>query len=1028
MIDQILRLSIRHRGWVLVGTLLWLIFGLLQLRHLPIDAVPDVTNRQVQLNTLAPALGAEEVERRVTFPLELLLAGIPNVVESRSISQFGLSQITLIFKDTTDIYFARQLVGERLTGAADYIPSGCKVEMAPISTGIGEIYYFRLDNPQLSLRQRRSLMDWVVRPALKSVEGLADVNIWGGEARQIEIALDPIKLRQFGLSVADVARAVERNNANGSGALMRIGPEQLVVRTQGLLNDPSELAKVVLGQRGSVPLLLGQVAKVREGSMVRQGAMISDGKGEEVYGIALLLLGHNSRLVVEGVKQRLLQIEKALPPGSHLEGFLDRSQLVHSTLKTATTNLLEGGVLVAGLLFLFLLQWRAGLIVSCAIPLSLLAATTSMYYFGISANLMSLGAIDFGLVVDGSVIIVENCLRRLSLRREHKGADLSEEEAVEEIIAGSAEVRRATILGEALILATYLPILSLQGIEGKMFRPMGFTVIFALLGAFVLSFTTIPALCAYFLKNAYEPHHAVLERLSSDYQKLLRFWLSRPKQVMTLALAALLSSGLVLTRLGSEFIPELEEGALAMQVTYPTSISLDEAVHQGGELERALSKKFSHQVGKIVTRIGRPEIATDPMLTCQTDVLLDLKPGSYRRETLVSDVSAFVKANFPGLEVTFTQPIKMRMMELIEGVGIRSDLGIKLYGSDHEVLREQAEKIAQVVRKVPGSADVQVEITAGLPQLQIGIDRDAISRFGISVADINEVVELLLGSRPVSSINDGNQRCDVVLRLPDESKNDPDIVGTLPIPSTSGNPIPLNQLAQIQRRPSPVQISREDGKRRIVVQSNVRGRDLGSFVEEVKEQLEEQLKLPTGYYLEFGGTYEKMRSGRARLAVVVPLTFTLVFAMLYFNFRNLRLATLVFTGIPFSVVGGVLALWLRGLAVSISALIGFVALAGIATLNGVVMLTFINDLRQSGMSSLDAVMQGAVTRLRPVLMTASVAGFGFLPMALSQGAGAEVQRPLATVVIGGIITSTLLTLWVLPVLAYAWLPREPRTA
>jgi cobalt-zinc-cadmium resistance protein CzcA len=1020
MIDQLLRFSIRHRSWVCLLTLGWFVWALLQLRHLPIDAVPDVTNRQVQLNTLAPALGAEEVERRVTFPVELALAGIPQVVQSRSISQFGLSQITLIFQDTTDIYFARQLVGERLNGLSDALPAGCKVEMAPISTGIGEIYYFRLKNPNLSLRQRRTLMDWVVRPALKGVEGLADVNIWGGEARQIEIELDPIKLKQYGFSVSQVARAVERNNANGSGALMRVGPEQLVVRTLGTLQDPAELEKVVISEFGSVPVLLGQVAQVQEGSMVRQGAVTSDGKGEEVYGIALLLLGQNSRQVVERVKERLAVVEKALPPGSQLEGFLDRSKLVQSTLKTAMTNLLEGGALVAALLFLFLLQWRAGLIVSSAIPLALLVATTCMYYFGISANLMSLGAIDFGLVVDGSVIIVENCLRRMALRRQSKGADLNDEESLEEIVAGAAEVRRATLLGEILIVATYLPILSLQGIEGKMFRPMGLTVIFALLGAFVLSFTTVPALCAYFLRGQGEVHHPLLERLTSFYQRHLERWLQWPKLVGLTATVMVLAGSLVFLGLGSEFIPDLEEGALAVQVTYPTSISLNEAVRQGGQVERALMAKFPKQIAKIVTRIGRPEIATDPMLTCQTDVLVDLKPNTYQRPQLVMAMSKFMQESFPDLEVTYTQPIKMRMMELIEGVGIRSDLGIKIYGSEHAVLRENAEKMAAILKQVPGAADVQVEITEGLPQLQIGIDRAAISRHGISIADVNEVVELLLGNRPVSTINDGNQRCDIVLRLPAASQNDPNVVAGLPIPSAAGFPIPLDQIAKVERKDSPVQISRENGKRRMVVQANVRGRDLGSFVEEVKARLDKDLKLPTGYYLEYGGTYEKMRSGRARLALVVPLTFGLVLGLLYFNFRDVRLALLVFTGIPFSVVGGVLALWLRGLAVSISALIGFVALAGIAVLNGVVMLTFIQDLCAQGLPLRQAILQGAVTRLRPVLMTASVAGFGFLPMALSHGAGAEVQRPLATVVIGGILTSTVLTLVVLPVLTCAW--------
>ena len=1015
MIDAILALSVRYRGTVCLLALLFFLAALYLLRNLPVDAVPDVTNRQVQLNTVAPALGAEEIERRVTFPLELLLAGIPKVSEVRSISQFGLSQITLVFQDDTDIYFARQLVNERLQGTEN-MPPGTKVEMAPISSGLGEIYYFSLKNPKLSLRERRSLMDWVVRPALKTVPGLADVNVWGGQAKQIHVILEPERIREFGLTYPQIAEAIEKNNANGSGSLIRQGPEQEVVRTLGTLQTEQDVRQIVIGQRNSVPLLLGQLGEVREGALTRQGAVSANGTGEEVYGIALLLLGENGRVVVERVKERLKQIESALPEGSRLEGFLDRSVLIRSTLGTAVRNLIEGGVLVAGLLFFFLLQVRAGLIVSCAIPLAMLAATLAMQYLHISANLMSLGAIDFGLVVDGAVIIVENCLRRLALRRKQKGSELNEEERIEEIKAGSAEVRRATILGEVLILSTYLPILSLGGIEGKMFRPMGFTVIFALLGAMVCSFTIIPALCAYFLKDSGEHRHPLLDPLTSGYQRLLRRLLHRPAIITAGAVLAVVISLFVWMRLGSDFIPELEEGALAIQVTYPTSISLDEAVHQSGQIEAALRQKFPHQVDEVVTRIGRPEIATDPMLTCQTDVLVDLKPGTYQRVQLVEEMSTYLERAFPELDISYTQPIKMRMMELIEGVGIRSDLGIKLYGGDHAILARDAKKVAAVVEKVQGAADVQVEITEGLPQLQIVIDRAAIARYGISVDDINQVVETLLGGRTLTTINDGNQRYDVVLRLPPDKQNDVETIRHLRIPSLLGPSIQLEQLAKIERVQGLVQISRENGKRRVVIQSNVRGRDLGSFVQEVQKRVAAEVKLPVGYYLEYGGTYEKMQSGRARLAVVVPLTFAIVLGLLYLTFQEWRSALLICTGIPFAVVGGVAGLWLRGLPVSISALIGFVALAGVAVLNGVVMLTFVQQLRQSGVALEEAVVQGAVTRLRPVLMTAAVASLGFLPMAISQGSGAEVQRPLATVVIGGVMTSTLLTLLVLPVL------------
>ena len=1013
MIERILRFSLRHRFWVCWAGLLLVMLGLQQLSQLSIEAVPDVTNRQVQINAICPALGPQDVEKRVTFPLEVSLGGLPKVQGFRSISQFGLAQVTVVFEDDTNIYFARQLVGERLQEARESLPPSVSVQMAPISSGLGEILYLRLHNANLSLMERRRLMDWVVRPRLRTLQGLADVNVWGGQVRQLQVRVDPLKLREFNLDLDKVSRAVQENNANGGGSFLERGPEQQLVSSQGLLTGADDLRRVVLKQeQRPSPVTLEQVADIVAGPMLRQGALTQDGEDEEVYAICLLLLGENGYQVVQRVKAALPELEKSLPPGTRLEPFLDRSRLIQSTLRTASGNLLEGGLLVVALLFFFLLQLRAGLIVSSAIPLSMLIAIMGMRAFNISANLMSLGAIDFGLIVDGAVIIVENCVRRLSLERERLGRDLSEEERLDVIGSAASEVRSATQLGELIILSTYLPILSLQGIEGKMFRPMGWTVVLALTGAMILSFTLVPALCGYFLKADQEPEHPIVSRCEAAYEGLVRGCLQRGRWLLGVALVWLLGAGVLAPWLGSEFIPELDEGAIAVQVTFPTGISLPESVRQSQALERQVRQLLEKRAERVVTRIGRPEIATDPMLTSQTDMIVELAPGTSRTEVIETLSQSL---HNPGVEFSFTQPIKMRMMELIEGVGVRSDLGIKIFGADALELRRLGQETATLLKKIPGSADVMIEVTQGQPQLQIELDRSELARCGLSVNDVNRVLEAALGGKAVTSINDGNERYDVTVALDEKYRNDPEAFAGLLVPAADGSLLPLRRLARIVSRNGPVQISREQGKRRLVVQANVRGRDLGGFVEEAQAVLKRQLRLPTGYYLEFGGTYEKLQSGRARLALVVPITFALVFALLYLNFRKLWLALLVFSGIPLAVSGGVAALWLRSMPLSISAAIGFVALAGVAVLNGVVLVTFLESLRSQGLSAREAAVQGARNRLRPVLMTAAVASFGFVPMALSHGAGAEVQKPLATVVIGGLLTATILTLLILPV-------------
>lgn len=1027
MIQAILRFSIQQRVFVVIAALLLIGIGIYNATLLPIDAVPDVTNKQVQINTVAPALGPEEVERQITFPLELALAGLPHLQETRSISQFGLSQVTVVFDDDVDLYFARQLVNQRLQEAKEALPKDVRAEMGPVSTGLGEIYYIRLEGEKYSLMERRTMMDWIVRPQLLSVPGLAEVNTWGGMARQIQVAIDPQKLRAYGLSVPTVLRAVGANNQNVGGAYLSRGAEQQLVRTVGVIHDNEDIRNIVVGAHGGVPITVRQIATVSDSAVVRQGAMSQDGEGEQVYAITMLLIGENGRVVVERVKDRITQIQKSLPEGTHLVGFLDRAELINRTLKTAATNLMEGGILVIIVLFAFLLQLRAGLIVSSVIPLSMLIAIIGMRCFGVSANLMSLGAIDFGIVVDGAVIIVENCVRQLADRRHEHGRELTEKERLEVLYEGTVQVLKPGISGVIIILAAYVPILTLTGLEGKTFRPMGLTVIFALVGALLLSFTLVPALCAFFLRVKTERENPVVHWLSRLYRPALEHSLRFRFVTVGAAIVFLGFCLFVASRLGSEFMPQLDEGAYAIEAIYAPSISLEQVVERAGVAEKVIRDKFPDEVKNVVTRIGRPEVATDPMLVNQTDVLIDLYPPERWKKTHTkAELTKMMSEELdkvPGLATSFSQPIEMRMSELIQGVGVRANLGIKLFGPDPEVLAREANRISRIAGSVPGAADVRAETTQGLPQLQIVILRDKIARYGINVSDVNEVIEAAVGGKVVTTVSDGATRVDVSVRMPQSFRDDPDKIGNILIPALDGKQVPLSELANIQSMEGPVQISRENGQRRIVIQANVRERDLGSFTEEVKRRLDREYKLPTGYRIEFGGTYEQLQSGRARLAIATPLTFALIFLLLFTTFGSLKQAALVFTGIPFAVTGGILALTLRGMPFSISAGIGFIALAGIAVLNGVVMLTFINQLRDRGLSVREATLQGAMARLRPVLMTAAVAGIGFMPMALSHSAGAEVQRPLATVVIGGLISATLLTLLILPTL-YAWFEKE----
>uniref|UniRef100_UPI00286A89D7 efflux RND transporter permease subunit n=1 Tax=Armatimonas sp. TaxID=1872638 RepID=UPI00286A89D7 len=862
MIEALVRFSLKQRAVVVLLALLLLAVGIWNARQLPIDAVPDITNVQVQVNVVAPALGAEEVERQLTFPLEIALAGLPQLEETRSISQFGLSQIVLVFEEGTELYSIRNLVSQRLEGVKEQLPPGVRAELGPVTTGLGEIYYARLDNPDLSLMERRSLMDWVVRPALLSVPGLAEVNTWGGEVRQVQVQLDPQKLQSFGFSVPDVLKAVAESNENAGGAAISLGGEQQLVRSVGTLSGADDLKKIVLGAAEGVPVTLAQVAEITDAPLVRQGAVTANGGGEQVYAINLLLIGQNGRVVVERTKERLLSIEKSLPPGSKLLGFLDRAELIDRTLQTAIRNLIEGGILVVVVLFLFLLQFRAGLIVSTVIPLAMLIAIVGMRVFQVSANLMSLGAIDFGLIVDGAVIIVENTVRRLVEARHDANRDLTEPERHDVIYRAASEVLKPSLAGVVIIMAAYLPILTLTGVEGKMFRPMGLTVLFALTGALLLSLTLVPALCSLFLKVRSEKEHPVLHKLEKAYRPLLEQTLRWPLIPVTLAAVLLGISLWLFPRLGSEFMPQLDEGAIAVEAIYAPSISLEEVIERAGVGERFLKQKFPDEIKEVVTRIGRPEVATDPMLINQTDILIDLNPPSQwkkakTKDELVEKVAAELD-KLPGVATSLTQPIQMRMGELLAGVGQRSDLGIQLFGPDPKVLASEADKLAKLIASVPGAVDVRAETTQGLPQLRIALDRDAIAHYGVHISDVNATLAAAVGGQVATTLSDGATRVAVSVRLQERFRSTPEAIGQIPVAIGEGSHVPLSQLARISSVEGPVQISRENGQRRITVQSNVRGRDLGSLAEDVKKKLDQEYKVPVGYRLEFAGTFEQL--------------------------------------------------------------------------------------------------------------------------------------------------------------------------
>ena len=988
--------SLSLRPLVLFLTLLVMIYGGIELLALPIDAVPDVTNVQVQINTEARAQSPLEVESQITFPIEQSLAGLPGVEEVRSLSKYGLSQVTVVFREDVDLFFARQLVLERLQEARGQIPEGLgEPEMAPISTGLGEIYQYEVQSPELSLMERRSLQDFLVKRQLRVLKGVAEINSFGGDEAQYQVLANPARLRAYGLTLRDLFEALERNNVNAGGGYLEYRGEQYLVRGLGRIRDLQDVRDIVLAHANGTAVKVSDVAEVALGPALRQGAVTRDGQGEIVTGIAMMLVNENSRTVAQRIHEKIAAIQPSMPRGVKLDTFYDRTELVNRTIGTVSRNLIEGALLVIAVLFFMLRDLRAALIVALAIPFSMLFAAILMVKAGISGNLMSLGAIDFGLIVDGAVVMVENCVRRQA-----------------RVLEACREVARPVVTGVGIIILVYLPILTLTGMEGKMFVPMAVTVVFALTGSLLFSMTTVPVLCSLILKPG--PEHPVPGQ--GLYRRLLHWALERPVMLGSLALGLFVLSLLTLSQLGAEFLPELDEGAVAIQATRLPSTSLTQSLEMVTRMEQVL--KAMPEVRTVVSKTGRPDIATDPMGVEVSDIIVMLNPDHGDKAALVERMEQQLKT-VPGMNYSFSQPIELRVSELISGV--RADVGLKIFGEDLTVLTATAEKVAARLRQIPGAADVQVEQVSGLPYLQIEFDRRAMARNGLSAADLGDVVELAVGERPAGMVMQGDRRYPLVVRLQAPFRSDPKAIERLMVPLPDGGQLPLGELARVRLEEGTAQVSREDGQRRIVVEANVRGRDLVGFVAEGREAV--QPLLPEGYFADWGGQFENYERARNKLLIVVPVALALIYFLLYASLRDGRQAALIFLNVPFAITGGVAALAVRGLPFSISAGVGFIALFGIAVLNGLVLINALNVLRREGRPLDEAVVEGSLSRLRPVLMTALVASLGFIPMALSSGAGAEVQRPLATVVIGGLITSTLLTLLVLPSV-YRWLERE----
>ncbi|WP_445364106.1 efflux RND transporter permease subunit [Microbulbifer sp. ANSA003] len=1030
MIESILRFSIERRYFVLSLIFILVGLGVWSYQKLPIDAVPDITNVQVQINTEAPGYSPLEAEQRITYPVEAALAGLPNLEYTRSISRYGLSQVTVVFKEGTDLYFARNLINSRLGTIESNLPPGLEPEMGPIATGLGEIFMYTVEalpgatqsNGQpYDATALREIQDWIIKPQLSLVPGVTELNTIGGYNKQYHVTPDPRQMLNFGVSMEDIAEALRRNNESRGAGYLENNGRQLLVRSPGQLQNIGEIEDVVITSRSRVPVKISDVAEVAIGKELRTGAATRDGE-ETVLGTAMMLVGENSREVARNVAEALEQVKSTVPEGVKVEAVYDRTTLVDKAIATVQKNLIEGALLVVVVLFLLLGNIRAAFITAAVIPLSMLATIFGMVQTGVSANLMSLGALDFGLIVDGAVIIVENAIRRLAEAQQRKGGKLPLQERLELVFQATNEVIRPSLFGVLIITVVYIPLFTLTGVEGKMFHPMAATVVMALLAALVLSLTVVPAAVAVFLTGKVsEKENKVIVATKSLYKPLLIAAMKVRWLVLSGALALVLFCSWLATTLGSEFIPQLNEGDIALHALRIPGTGLEQSV----EMQRLLEQRIKEfpQVDKVFAKIGTPEVATDPMPPNVADNFVILKPRNQwpdpilPQEQLVAEIEAAVR-ELPGNNYEFTQPIQMRFNELISGV--RADLGIKVFGDDLDQLVASSNQILGVLNGIEGVADARVEQVEGLPVLSVVPKRISLARYGIDLKTLQDLVSTAIGGESAGLIYEGDRRFQLVVRLPEGLRRDYENLGDLPVPLPAGSPlgsyVPLSEVANLEMTPAPNQISRENGKRRVVVTANVRDRDLGSFVEEAKARIQQQVSLPAGYWLVYGGTFEQLESASTRLSIVVPLTLLVILGLLVMAFGSFKDALIIFTGVPLALTGGVLALWLRDMPLSISAGVGFIALSGVAVLNGLVMLSFIRQLRQQGGELLVSIIDGAMIRLRPILMTALVASLGFVPMALNVGTGAEVQRPLATVVIGGIISSTLLTLFVLPLL------------
>ena len=1024
MLDGLFTFSLRYRFLVIVFTVLIIGVGVFSLRELPIDAVPDITTVQVQILTRTAPMGPVEVERYVSFPVEAAMSGIQDVEEIRSISRFGISAVTVVFKEHVDIYWARQQVGERLVQARENIPEGFGTpELGPISTGLGEVYQFVVRGKGYSPMELRTILDWQIGYRLRSVPGVVEISPAGGFAKQYQVVLNPEKLLSYRIPLGRVFEALEKNNAVAGGGYIEHAGEAYVISGEGLVQNPDDIARIIVDNRNGAPITVAQLGEVTVGHLPRVGAATMNGEGEAVIAMTLMLSGENGRVVAERVKAAIQKLLPSLPQGISIEPFYDRADLVGKVIKTVTINLTEGALLVIAVLFFLLGDLRGGLIVASAIPLSMLIAFTGMLYSGISGNLMSLGAIDFGLVVDGAVVMIENIVRHLNERK------ATEENRHHVILEAGREVLRPIFFAVTIIIIVYLPILTLQGVEGKLFRPMALTVIFALIGSLVLAFTLMPVLASFFLRTkSHDRETWLIRRIKRYYQPLLHRSIGRPIFTAGIAAAIFLVSLIFVPFMGSEFIPRLDEGDITIQAWRPPSIGLNESVRTTLVVEKTLMK--FPEVTQVVSRTGTPEVATDVMGMELSDIFVSLKPKeewqtTESKEELVEKMSDRLAKEVPGVDFGFTQPIEMRFNEMIAGV--RADIALKIFGDDLDRLKDLGDQATRIVALIPGATEFRAEQISGLPLLSVKVDRQRAARYGINAEDVLAAVEAGGAGRIVGTVFEGQRRFSLAVRLKQNGALDPQQFGSIPVAAKDGMLIPLGQVANVSVQEGPAQVSREDIQRRIVVQGNVRGRDMGSFIADAQREIRDKLKLPAGYYVTWGGQFENLDRASRRLMLVVPLALFLIFVLLYTTFNSITPALLIYLNIPLAATGGIAALFLRGMPFSISAAIGFIALFGVAVLNGVVLMSYILQMRDEGMTARDAAVHGAEIRLRPVLMTALVASLGFVPLALSHSPGAEVQRPLATVVIGGLITSTLLTLVVLPSL-YAWVEgrREAR--